>query len=208
MLSSEKNDIKITEIGWVVLILWSFLKTWSLSIFPSFLWYFRQGQWLFWLPYIVARKPTFTHWSVPAVNNSRRYKFWLFQEMVVESILLNQIKWSWYHSFRIQCFIWWNQCYIFSNIKVTRIKRSAFFGTPGKVVNNAIFRQKHVLYTNSSWMGIYSILLKRNNFRCHMKFFYQIQIILDVSLNIYTERQKKLITSSGRRSLKSMLYQN
>ena len=26
-LSSEKNDTKIIEIGWVVLIVWSFLKT-------------------------------------------------------------------------------------------------------------------------------------------------------------------------------------
>ena len=37
-LSSEKNDTKIIKIGWVVLILWSFLKTSSLSIFSSFLW--------------------------------------------------------------------------------------------------------------------------------------------------------------------------
>ena len=35
--------------------------------------------------------------------------------MAVESILPDQIKWSWYHSFRRQCFIWRNQnmCYIF-----------------------------------------------------------------------------------------------
>ena len=55
--------------------------------------------------------------------------------MAVESILLNQITWSWYHSFQKTIFYLMKSKYaIFSNIKVTKIERSAFFlggGTPG-----------------------------------------------------------------------------
>ena len=56
----------------------------------------------------------------------------MFQEMVVESILLNQIKWSWYHSFQKTMFYLMKSKYaIFSNIKVMNIERSASLGTLG-----------------------------------------------------------------------------
>ena len=56
----------------------------------------------------------------------------VFQEMVVESILPNQIKWSWYHIFQKTMFYLMKSKYaIFSNIKVTKIERySFFFGHP------------------------------------------------------------------------------
>ena len=60
---------------------------------------------------------------------------WLFQEMVVESILPNQMKWSWYHSFQKTMFYLMKSKYaIYFNIKVTKIERSAFLGTPGIVI--------------------------------------------------------------------------
>ena len=66
----------------------------------------------------------------------------VFQEMVVESILPNQIKRSWYHSFQKTLFYLMKSKYaiIFSNFKVTKIKRSAFFGTP------SIFPEAHNLF--------------------------------------------------------------
>ena len=55
--------------------------------------------------------------------------------MVVESILLNQIKRSWYHSFQKTMFYLMKSKYaIFLNIKLTKIERSAFFGTPGLLI--------------------------------------------------------------------------
>ena len=47
--------------------------------------------------------------AIPAINSSRRFNKickWLFQEMVVESRLPIQIKWSWYHSFqKTMCYL-------------------------------------------------------------------------------------------------------
>ena len=61
----------------------------------------------------------------------------VFQEMVVESILPNQIKWSWHHSFQKTMFHLMKSKYaIFSNIKVLKIEHSAFSGTPGIVHQN------------------------------------------------------------------------
>ena len=58
----------------------------------------------------------------------------MFQEMVVESILPNQIKWSCYHSFQKTVFYLMKSKYaLFSNIKVMKIERFAFLGTPGIV---------------------------------------------------------------------------
>ena len=54
--------------------------------------------------------------------------------MVVESILPNQIKWSWYHSFQKTMFYLMKSTYaLFFNIKVMKIEHSAFWGTPGIV---------------------------------------------------------------------------
>ena len=58
----------------------------------------------------------------------------VFQEMVVESILPNQIKLSWYHSFQKTMFYMMKEKYdIFFYIKVTKIKHSTSFLTPGLV---------------------------------------------------------------------------
>ena len=81
MLSSEKNDSKIIEIGWVVLIPWSFLKTqpfqfslhsrdlsvrgYGFSDFHTLL----PGS-----PLIRANKTRENVWTaIPAVNSSRRF---------------------------------------------------------------------------------------------------------------------------------------
>ena len=58
----------------------------------------------------------------------------VFQEIVVESILPNQIRCSWYHSFQKTMFFLMKSKYaIFSNIKVKKTERSSFGGTPGIV---------------------------------------------------------------------------
>ena len=55
----------------------------------------------------------------------------VFLEMVVESILPNQIKWSWYHFFQKTVFCLMKSKYaIFSNTKVTNIERSSFLEHP------------------------------------------------------------------------------
>ena len=55
----------------------------------------------------------------------------VFQKMVVESILPNQIKWYWYHSFQKTMFYLIKSKYaIFLNINVTKIKQSSLLGTP------------------------------------------------------------------------------
>ena len=54
--------------------------------------------------------------------------------MFVQSILPNQVihVWSWYHSFQKTMFYLLKSKYaIFFNFKVTKIKHSAFFGSPG-----------------------------------------------------------------------------
>ena len=51
--------------------------------------------------------------------------------MVVESILPNQIKWSWYHSLqKTMLYLMKSKYAIFSNIKVMKIEHSAFLGHP------------------------------------------------------------------------------
>ena len=59
--------------------------------------------------------------------------------MFVESILPNQIKLSWYHSFQKTMFYLMKSKYaIFFYFKVTKIECSAFWGTPG------IYKHVHV----------------------------------------------------------------
>ena len=84
--------------------------------------------------------------AIPAVNTSRRFnkirKMTVFHEMVVELILLNQIKWSWYHPFQKTMFYLMKSKYaIFSSIKVMKIERSAFFflGGDTRYMGNNIY---------------------------------------------------------------------
>ena len=87
------------------------------------------------------------HWSV---QTKQRENFWTaiptantrpdltnsvndcVSRMVVESILLNQIKWSWQCSFHKTMFYLMKSKYaVYFNIKETKIERYAFFGTLG-----------------------------------------------------------------------------
>ena len=139
-LSSENNDTKIIEIGWVVFDSMVISQNMVIFNFLFILVTFQSG--------IMAFRTSIhccpeTHWSVqtkqrenlwtaiPAVNSSHRFnKITVFQEMVVESILPNQIKWSWYHSSqKIMLNLMKSKYAIISNIKVTKIER--LFGTPG-----------------------------------------------------------------------------
>ena len=55
----------------------------------------------------------------------------MFWEMTIELKLLNQFQWSWYHSFQKTMFYLMKSKYaIFSNIRVMKIERSAFWGHP------------------------------------------------------------------------------
>ena len=82
----KKNDTKIIEIGRIILILWSFLKTSSLSIFSSFSWHFSQGLWLFWIPYIAVRE------SIWSVRTKQRENLWTAIPVVNSSRRLNKIR--------------------------------------------------------------------------------------------------------------------
>ena len=56
-MSSEMNDTKIIEIGWVGLIPRSFLENMVIFNFLFILVTFQSRVMAFWFPYIVARKP-------------------------------------------------------------------------------------------------------------------------------------------------------
>ena len=74
-------------------------------------------------------------WNVTRMK--RKLKMTVFWEITIESKLLNQFQWSWYHSFQKTMFYLMKLKYtIFSNIRVTKIERSAFLGTPGIVVTS------------------------------------------------------------------------
>ena len=106
----EENDTKIIEFGWVILILWpdfcdrlarNYVEN-GLSyhvlrnpIEPCFFcWHGSMGfpktprERLF--PDIILRS------SIAKIK--RNLKMTVFQEIVIESKLLNQIQWSWFHS--------------------------------------------------------------------------------------------------------------
>ena len=73
--------------------------------------------------------------------------------MFVESILPNQINWSWYHSFQKTMFYLMKSKYalhVFSNIKVTNMERSTFWGTPGIYERVTRFRPG----LKVSWSGL------------------------------------------------------
>ena len=118
--SAEENDAKIIEFGWVILILCPFLETVSFSNFAWFLrpmsvelYRERPSMWVFWgspllsvnKTYTVSRNgytmykgPFPTQSTLIGHKNQAKLNMTVFQEMGIESKLLNQIQWSWYHS--------------------------------------------------------------------------------------------------------------
>ena len=59
-------------------------------------------------------------------------KMTVFQEVGIDSKLLDQIYWSWYHSLlRKMLYLMMSKHMTFLARKVLKIHRSAFFGTPG-----------------------------------------------------------------------------
>ena len=154
-LSSEKNDTKIIEIGWVVLILWSFLKT-VIFNFCFILVTFQSGIMAFLTSIHCCPE---AHWSVqtkqrenlwtaiPAVNISRRFNKickWLSrngcrinttgpnQTILVsffseDNVLSDEIK----------------ICYIF---EYQSNENQAFWGTPGI---------KHIIYSKAHWQIVW-----------------------------------------------------
>ena len=114
----------------------------------------------------------------------------VFQEMVVESILPNQIKWSWYHSFQKTMFYLMKSKYaIFSNIKVTKFKRSAFFGTPGIVlsrVNKIMGVQSDLLPKAMEYQEINITIYCLTLWRLNLKNFWT---LIDVCVFRWTNEQ-------------------
>ena len=93
-----------------------------------------RSYWCFWTsrPSIWAsgqqrrevRKAIIPAWYVTRMK--RKLIMTVFWEMTIESKLLNQFRWSWYHSFQKTMFYLMKLKYgIFSNSKVTKIERSA-----------------------------------------------------------------------------------
>ena len=74
--------------------------------------------------------------------------------MVIESILPNQIKWSWYHSFqKTKFYLMISNNAIFPNFKVTKIEHSACFGTPGidRIKRCNLFHQNEWIFFFFLW---------------------------------------------------------
>ena len=62
----------------------------------------------------------------------RNLKVTVLQEVGIDSKLLNQIQWSWYHSLlRKMLYLMMSKNMKFFAGKVLKIRRSAFYGTPG-----------------------------------------------------------------------------
>ena len=80
-----------------------------------------------------VRKAIIPDWNVTRMR--RKLTMSMFWEMTIESKLLNQFQWSWYHSFQKTIFYLMKSKYaICLNIKVTKIERSSFWGTSGIAV--------------------------------------------------------------------------
>ena len=77
--------------------------------------------------YMVVRKAIISDWNVTRMK--RKLTMTMFWEITIESKLLNQFQWSLYHSFQMTMFYLAKSKYVlFSNIKVTKIGRSDFWG--------------------------------------------------------------------------------
>ena len=79
--------------------------------------------------HIGSQKSHYPHWNVTRMK--RKLTMTMFWEMTIETKLLNQFHWSWYHSFQetILFYLMKSKYAIFSKIKVTKIERSAFGDT-------------------------------------------------------------------------------
>ena len=76
-----------------------------------------------------VRNVTIPDWNVTRMK--RKLTMTIFWEITIELKLLNQFQWSWYHFFQKTMFYLMKSKYaIFSNIKVTKIGRSALWGHP------------------------------------------------------------------------------
>ena len=116
--STEENVTNIVEFGWVIFILWQFLERRSFSNFTWFLQpmsveSYRENPfiWCFWESPLIHVNKRYSvsgngHMKGHSRHNLRssvakikqNLKITVFQEMGIESKLLNQIQWSWYHS--------------------------------------------------------------------------------------------------------------
>ena len=89
-----------------------------------------KNQWASGQQCMEVRKVIIPDWNV--TRTKRKLTMTMFWEMTIESKLLNQFQWSWYHSFQKTMFYLMKSKYaIFSNIQVKKIERFKFFGTPG-----------------------------------------------------------------------------
>ena len=160
-LSSEKKDTKIIWFGSVVLILQPFLETQSFTNFVKSaqaiyggysspqvtLSFVCTDQWASGQHCMEVRKAIVPDWNV--LRMKRKLTMTMFWETTIESKLLNQFQWSWYHSFQKTMFHLMNSKYaIFLNyIRVTKIQRSAFLWHP--VYFNVWKRYIHVEYQSN-----------------------------------------------------------
>ena len=132
-----------------------------ISIFSSFLWHLSQGLWLFWLPYIVARKSIDPCKQTKrelmdsyTVNVSRRFnklhncvsrngcRINTCTTQPNQMILVSFFSEDNVLSAKIKI------CFIVSNIKVMQIEHSAFLGTPGIITTNEVQIRKSSFLMN------------------------------------------------------------
>ena len=154
--SAEKNDAKIIKFGWVILILCPFLEIQSFQIWLDFCdGWAKNCVWkslpygVLWKPidpcflcchsdqwastkYLMAGFSRLQFFAHRSQKSSEIWKWLYFKKMGIESNLLNQIQWSWYHSLlrKMLCLIMLKNITLLAR-KVLKIRRSPFYGTPG-----------------------------------------------------------------------------
>ena len=93
------------------------------------------------------RKAIIPDWNVTRMK--RKLTMTMFWEITIESKLLNQFQWSWYHSFQKTMFYLMKSKYaIFLNIKGTKIERSnfCFLGHPVYIFCTQKDHEIHIWY--------------------------------------------------------------
>ena len=119
------GSIDSTTISWNTVIYNFFLNLRELfmvgiAVHKFSLCFVRTDQWASGQQYTEVRKAIIPAWNVTRMK--RKLTMTVFWEITIDSKLLNQFQWTWYHSLQKTLFYLTKLKYaIFSNIKVTKI---------------------------------------------------------------------------------------
>ena len=151
------GNIDSTTISWNTVIYEFFINLLELftagkAVHKFSLCFVRTDQWASGQQCMEVRKAIIPAWNVTRMK--RTLTLTVFWEITIKSKLLNQFQWSWYHSFQKTMFYLMKLKHaIFSNIKVTKIERSASFGTP------SIMRRGYISWQLRGVRGCYVVFV-------------------------------------------------